>query len=131
MTYCAVMHQNYIPHMFKMLKNFCWNFIVQTADIEKVFLMVGIKLEDRDMLHFLWLKDPFPDKLEIVEYRFNRLVFSVRPSPFILRETITHHLNLYKQVEPEMFELLSKSLYMDDLLTGGDNDEKALVIEIS
>lgn len=93
--------------------------------------MVGIKLEDRDMLHFPWLKDPFPDKLEIVEYRCNCLVFSVRPSPFILRETITHHLNLYKQVETEMFELLSKSLYMDDLLTGGDNDEKALVVEIS
>lgn len=93
--------------------------------------MVGIKLEDRDMLHFLWLQDPFPDKLEIVEYRFNRLVFSVRPSPFILRETITHYLNLYKQVEPEMFELLSKSLYTDDLLTGGDNDEKALVVEIN
>ena len=97
-----------------------------TADIEKAFLMVGIKPEDRDMLRFLWFKGPLAEKPEIHEYRFNRLVFGLRPSPSILGETITHHLNLYK-VKPEMYELLRKSLYVDDLLTGEENNENSFV----
>ena len=90
--------------------------------------MVGIKPEDRDILHFLWLKDSLTDKPEIVEYRFNRLLFGFRPSPSILGETIAYHLNFYRQTEPEMFELLHKSLYVDDLLTGQENDKKGLVV---
>ena len=80
------------------------------------------------MLRFLWLKDPLAEKPEINEYRFNRLVFGLRPSPSILGETIAHHLNLYKQSEPEMYELLRKSLYVDDLLTGEENDENGFVV---
>ena len=125
---CLEVGENHIPLIFEMLTNFRWNSVALTADIEKAFLMVGIKPEDRDMLRFLWLKDPLVDKPEIVEYRFNRLVFGLRPSPSILGETIAHHLNLFKQSEPEMFELLSKSLYVDDLLTGEDNDERAFTV---
>ena len=125
---CLEVGENYIPHIFDMLAKFRWNAVALTADIEKAFLMVGIKQEDRDMLRFLWYDDPFAAKPEITEYRFNRLVFGLRPSPSILGATISHHLSLYKQSEPEMAELLEKSLYVDDLLTGDDNDDKGLVI---
>ena len=125
---CLEVGENYIPHIFKMLTSFRWNSVALTANIEKAFLMVGIKSDDRDMLRFLWFKDPLAEKPEINEYRFNRLVFGVRPSPSILGETIAHHLNLYKHSEPEMYELLRKSLYVDDLLTGEKNDENGLVV---
>ena len=125
---CLEVGENYIPHIFDMLAKFRWNAVALTADIEKAFLMVGIKKQDRDMLRFLWYDDPFATKPEIVEFRFNRLVFGLRPSPSILGATISHHLRLYKQSEPEMAELLEKSLYVDDLLTGDGNDDKALVI---
>lgn len=80
------------------------------------------------MLRFLWFKDLLAEKPQIDEYRFNRLVFGPRPSPSILGETISHHLNLYKQSEPDMYELLRKSLYVDNLLTGEENDEKDFVV---
>ena len=111
---CLEVGENYIPHIFKMLTRFRWNSVALTADIE-AFLMVGIKPEDRDMLRFLWFKDLFAEKPEINAYRFNRLLFGLRPSPSILGETIAHHLNLYKQSEPKMYDLLRKSLYVDDL----------------
>ncbi|PFX11054.1 hypothetical protein AWC38_SpisGene25514, partial [Stylophora pistillata] len=50
------------------------------------------------------------------------------PSPSILGATIKHHLRLYKQSEPEMAEMLEKSLYVDDLITGTETDEEALVV---
>lgn len=125
---CLEVGDNHIPHIFDMLTKFRWNASELTADIEKAFLMVGIKQEDRDMLRFLWFKDLFAKKPEIAESRFNRLVFGLRPSPSILGAKMKHHLRLYKQSEPEMSEMLERSLYVDDPITGTETDEEALFI---
>ena len=88
--------------------------------------MVSIKEKDRNMLHFLWFDNPEQDRPRIAQFRFNRLLFGLRPSPSILGATITHHLSLYRQSEPEMAALLEKSLYVNDLLSGAENNEKTL-----
>ena len=62
--------------------------ITVIADIEKAFLMVSMSRKDRDVLRFLWFKDPFADQLDIVEMRFTRVVFGVSSSPFLLNATI-------------------------------------------
>ena len=90
--------------------------------------MVSIKEEDRNMLRFLWFDDPSRYTPKIAQFRFKRLLFGIRPSPSILGATIAHHLRLYKQSESEMAALLKKSLYVDDLLSGVGDDEKALEI---
>jgi hypothetical protein len=82
------------------------------ADIEKAFLMVGINNEHRDMLRFLWFDDPFIDEpatVVLINLRFNRLMFGLRPSPSILGSVIQHQLDSYKKNEPGMAELLSKA----------------------
>ena len=106
---CLEVGLNYIPHIFDLLTKFRYNAIGLSADIEKAFLNVGIKEQHRDMLRFLWFQDPFADELEIVPFRFNRLVFGLRPSPSILGATIKHHLQLLKQDEPEIAQLLEIS----------------------
>ena len=90
--------------------------------------MVSIKEKDRNMLHFLWFDNPEQDRPRIAQFRFNRLLFGLRPSPSILGATITHHLSLYRQSKPEMAALLEKSLYVYDLLSGAENNEKTLEI---
>ena len=122
---CLEIGQNYIPHVFDQIIKFRWNAIGLTGDIEKAFLQVGINAEDRDMFRFLWYEDPFIWNQKPVVYRFNRLVFDLRPSPSILGATIEHHLRLFEQSEPEIAELLTDSLYVDDLITGEENDAKA------
>ena len=89
--------------------------------------MVGINETDRDMLRFLWLKDPDDLNSEIVHLRFTRLVFGLRLSPAILASTIRHHLDqVSAEFEPHFIELLKKSLYVDDLVTGEGDEAKAL-----
>ena len=39
--------------------------------------------------------------------------------------TIAHHLRLYQHSKPEMAKLLEKSLYIDDLITGEEDNESA------
>ena len=122
---CLETGTNHIPLIFSMLVNFRANPIGLTADIEKAFLMIGIKEEDRHMLRFLWFKDPTASSPEIIQLSFNRLVFGLRPSPSLLGETVRHYLRLYRMSDPELAELLENSLYVDDLISGSDTVEGA------
>ena len=49
---------NYIPSLFETLVKFRSYPIALCADIEKAFLQIEIKSEDRDKLRFLWMDDP-------------------------------------------------------------------------
>ena len=125
---CLQTGPNLTPQLFDMLIKFRWHKIGLTADIEKGFLMVGINEADRDMLRFLWLKDPDDRNYEIVHLRFTRLVFGRRPSPATLASTIRHHLDgqVSQEFRPDFIQLLKNSLYVDDLVTGEENEDKAL-----
>ena len=61
---------NYIPQLADVLVRFRWNRIAISADIEKAFLMIGIQETHRDMLRFLWLKDPYVRNSDVPELRF-------------------------------------------------------------
>ncbi len=100
--------------------------VAVTADIEKAFLMVGIAKEDRDVLRFLWFDDVYADQPNLAQLRFTRVVFGVTSSPFLLNATIRHHLERYREVQPRLVEKLSKAAYVDDIVTGADNEEDAL-----
>lgn len=111
-----------------MLASFWKNPVGITADIKKAFLMVGIQEDHRDFPRFLWLRNPDCVKPEIVQYRFTQLVFGFHPSPAILGTTILHHLQLHKQSDPEIAQLLEQSLYVDNLLTGESDKERGLSV---
>lgn len=56
--------------------------------------------------------------------RFTRVVFGVSSSPFLLNATIRYHMEGYKDREPQFIEKFQRSIYVDDLTFGGDNDEE-------
>ena len=62
-----------------LLMRFCLHPIAILSDIEKAFLQISIQAEERDVTHFLWLKDPLKppvgENLEI--FRFCRVPFGV------------------------------------------------------
>jgi hypothetical protein len=87
--------------------------------------MVAVNDMNKDMLRFLWLKEPNDPNSELVQMRFARLVFGLRPSPAILSSTIRHHLETQKEFEPQLIEQLKKSLYVDDFVSGADSENEA------
>ena len=96
-----------------------------TADIEKVFLMVSVAQKDCNVLRFLWVKDAFEDQFEIIELKFTRVVFGVASSPFLLNATRRYHLEQYEQTQPHLVKKLCRSISVDDLVSGTDNEDQA------
>ena len=98
------------------------------ADIEKAFLQISIKEEDRDALRFLWFDDVAKKHPEITTLRFTRVPFGVTSSPFLLNATIQYHLNKYTTVFPETVQKISQSIYVDDIAFGADSDDSAFTL---
>ena len=118
---------NFIPPLFDTLIKFRSYPIALTADIEKAFLQIEIKQEDRNKLRFLWMDDLSSGKPQLLHLRFCRLVFGLKPSPAILGATVNHHLEKHKESDPEAVHAL-QDLYVDDLPTGASDDEEAFKI---
>ena len=110
------------------LQNQLWNILVRarfhpvllTGDIEKAFLQVRIKEEERDSLRFFWQS---PDRDVALVYRFTRALFGMTCSPFLLGGVINEHLKLWETRYPELVKEIRDGLYVDDLMTGGETVE--------
>ena len=106
------------------LMRFRYHRIALSADIEKAFLMVGVAEPDRDILRFLWVDDPTSEVPRIVLKRFNRVVFGVTSSPFLLNGTIRHHVTSYESEDPQFVNEFLNSLYVGDFNGGKNNDSE-------
>lgn len=107
-------------HIFKILLGFRKEDIAIIADIEKAFLQVGVKPEDSDMLRFIWRHE---DTISI--YKFLRLPFGLRCSPFILAATIKTYVD-QANIPQEVKDKILSSFYVDDLTTSFETEEAAL-----
>ena len=117
------------------LQNKLWSVLVRsrfhpvavTGDIKQAFLQVRIKEQDRDALRFHWLKDPSSQTVETL--RFTRALFGLTSSPFLLGGVIQHLLESCRQNYPDIVSEIERSLYVDDLISGGPTSEKAKEIK--
>ena len=113
------------------LQNQLWAVLVRcrfhpvaiAGDIKQAFLQVRIREEDRDALRFHWLKDLTTETVETL--RFTRALFGLTSSPFLLGGVIQHLLESCRSTYPVIVEELRRSLYVDDLISGGPTIEKA------
>ena len=101
---CLQTGPNLIPKLFDMLVQFRSHPVAITADIEKAFLMIGIAPADCDVLRFLWFQDPSKLDSPIIQFRFTRVVFGLRPSPAILGAVILHHFDKYSGEQSQLIE---------------------------
>lgn len=128
---CLYMGPKFNQRILEILLRFRSYPVAFIADIEKVFLMISVNPKDRDVLRFLWVKDPFSSEPEIVAMRFTRVMFGVSASPFLLNTTIKHHLESYVASHPEVVRLLAQSIYVDDVVCGADQELEAYTLYTS
>ena len=88
--------------MFDMLERLREKPIVLIEDTEKAFLNIEIDTPDLDCLRFLWVNNIYSEQPEIMVYKFNRVVFGVNSSPFLLNTVHQFHINRYKETDPNL-----------------------------
>ena len=91
-----------------------WNVLIK-SDLTKMFHQVVVRLADRDYLRFLWRSN---DDESVKIYRWRRIPFGLSQSPFLAIATVLYHASSHAMEFPEVAEALTKSLYVDDLITG-------------
>ncbi|XP_065065426.1 uncharacterized protein LOC135691495, partial [Rhopilema esculentum] len=124
---CLELGDNYMPPLFDTLLRFRSHAIAITADIEKAFLQIEIDEKDRDTLRFLWYDDISKPNPTVIQYKYCRLVFGLRPSPSILGATIKKHIAQYANRFPRVVKVLDR-LYADDLSCSTNSIDEALEI---
>ena len=108
------------------LQPLLWNILIRArlapnlllGDLEKAFLQIAIKEEDRDAFRFLFNINGKEEHL-----RFTRLPFGVEASPFLLGATLGYH---YDQ-QPAEFEgtvtALKENTYVDNIMETGEEED--------
>ena len=124
---CLELGDNYMPPLFDTLLRFCLHCIAITADIEKAFLQIEIKESDRDALRFLWFDDSSKPHPKVIQFKYCRLVFGLRPSTSILGATIKKQLLKFADDCLEVHKKLTR-FYADDLSCSTNSIKTALEI---
>ena len=114
------------------MQNLLWEVLVRNrvkpialaADIKQAFLQVRIRPEHRDALRFHSIKNKDPSAIEVLQ--FTRALFGLVQSPFLLAGTLKVHLDKLKKQYPVEVEEIQRSMYVDDMITGGSVKEEVL-----
>ena len=94
-----------------------------TGDIQKAFLQVRVREDDRDAMCFHWRRN---EQSEVETLRLcTRALFGLASSPFLLVGVIDTHLTSWEKREPEIVAKFKKELYVDDLISGSTTVSKA------
>ncbi|KRZ05319.1 hypothetical protein T11_2446 [Trichinella zimbabwensis] len=92
------------------------------ADIEKMYLQIGLRPKDRDVCRFLWQAAGSKSPARI--YRLTQVGFGLSCSPFLAMRVIRHHAQSHGKIKALADKVLS-DMYVDDLATSCDRIEEA------
>ncbi|XP_026681736.1 uncharacterized protein LOC103512478, partial [Diaphorina citri] len=110
-------------NLFQLLISFCMFPITCTADIRKMFLQVYVDKEDQKFQRFLWRESP-QEPLQC--YQMERVVFGMRPSPFLAQRVLRQLAKDYEDEFPSGSHEVSQSFYMDDFLSSFMSETEAV-----
>jgi len=96
-------------------------------DLEKAFLTLGLKADDKNKLLFLWFKDVKNGDFSIIGYRSERLPFGLRCSPCLLMLAMYYILMVDTGSDGDdalhLKRSLYNNLYMDNGAVTGNSSE--------
>ena len=93
--------------------------------IEKAYLQIGIKEQERDVKRFLWCEDPNVPHIvwkNLCIYRFRRVPFSIICSLF---STLRYHLN---KEGSDIATIICDNIYVDNVLVGATSAQEVYYI---
>ena len=99
------------------------------ADIQKMFLQIKLAKEDQDVQHYLW-RDMKAD-VTLTIFKMTRLTFGINSSPFLAISTGQSLVKESKENFPEASKAVENDMYVDDVLTGAENESNVITLQKS
>ena len=106
------------PLLWDILIRACMSPCLLLGDIEKAFLQISLKEEDRDAFRFLFNVNGKEE-----HFRFTRVPFGAEASPFMLAATLQHRYDCQPEELGETVKVLKENTYVDNLMKTGHNVE--------
>ncbi|KIH54673.1 hypothetical protein ANCDUO_15178 [Ancylostoma duodenale] len=112
-----------LPSLYGILLRFRIGQVAIISDVEKAFLQVRLQEVDRDATRCLWLRDhnSSPTIDNIQTFRFTRVTFGIKSSPFLLAGTTYYHLDNNGN-EKSLSQEIKENLYVDNLIMTTDTE---------
>ncbi|XP_062698944.1 uncharacterized protein LOC134284243 [Aedes albopictus] len=99
--------------------------IMLVSDVEKMFRQINICEEDRPLQCILWRSTPIE---EVGVYELNTVTYGTKPAPFLATRTVKQLVEDEATQYPMAAQAASEDVYMDDVITGADDVETALIL---
>ena len=111
------------PPLTGILLRFRRNLIALIGDVSKMFLRMKLHPEHERYQRFLWRPDPEgPVKHAVII----KMAFGLADSPFKALRGVQKLVEKYRHLYPDAARELARNLYVDDLLSGCDDETDAL-----
>ncbi len=112
------------PDLVQVLIRFRSRKVALMADIKKMFLQIQLKRKDQNSHRFLWRDLEINEKPK--KHCMTRVTFGSTSSPFLSIATVQKHARDHKEEYPRAAEEILENMYVDDLLSGSEDDASAL-----
>jgi hypothetical protein len=114
------------PPLVDVLLRFRLHPVAITADISKMYRAVELADSDKDLHRYVWRSDP---NESLKDYRMTRVTFGVSASSFAANMSVKQNAIDYSHEYPMAAEVVKKSFYVDDCLTGATDSKSALILQ--
>lgn len=110
------------PDLRSLITKWRTHKICIVGDITKMYRMVKMTEEHTDLQRIVWRDDPSD---EIKNYNLTTVTFGTAAAPYLAVRTLNQVADDEAHRFPETAPLIKHSFYMDDLMTGAEDVEKA------
>ena len=121
---CLYTGPNLIVSMCFLLLKFRTEKYGASADIEKAFLNLTIRVLDRDALRFFFPSQIFNPESKMRVFRYKVVMFGASCSPFLLAAVIEVHID--KHIQDRILQESLKSIFIDNLLISKESEIELL-----
>lgn len=97
-----------------------------TADVAKMYRQIIVHEKDRNMQRILWRDNESDD---IGEYKLNTVTYGTASAPFLAVRSLIECANVESENCQKAHEAIVSDMYVDDLITGADNEEAAIILQ--
>ena len=111
------------PSLVDVLLRFRLHRIALTADVSKMYRARELTHSDKDLHRFVWRHTPEEPPQD---FRMTRVTFGVSASSYAANMSIKQNSLDFASEYPLAADVVSKSFYVDDCLSGADTPEQAV-----